>query len=55
MQDSFLNLRMNECLETVNDRHFWNPGVVSYAMIPDVAPTQKFFFFIVTSIVCVSS
>jgi hypothetical protein len=44
---------MNKCLERVNDRHFWNPKVFSYAMIPiDVTQTQEFlFFFIVTSIV----
>jgi hypothetical protein len=45
---------MNKCLETVNDRHFWNPGVFSYlAMIPRSPPNSRvsFFFFIVTSIV----
>jgi hypothetical protein len=25
---------MNKCLERFHDRHFWNPGVFSYAMIP---------------------
>ncbi len=25
----FQSLRMNKCLERVNDRHFWNPGVFS--------------------------
>jgi hypothetical protein len=46
---------MNKCLERVNDRHFWNPGVISYAIIPSVTPTQSFFFFpfIVTSVVYV--
>jgi hypothetical protein len=29
-------LWMNKCLERVNDRHFWNPGVFSYTMIPKV-------------------
>jgi hypothetical protein len=51
MQDSFLSLWVNKCLERVNDRHFWNPGVFSYAMIPrcQVNATQGVFFFIVTS------
>jgi hypothetical protein len=32
-------------MERVNDRHFWNPGVLlSYAMIPiNVAQTESFF------------
>jgi hypothetical protein len=47
----FLSLRMNECLERVNDRLFWNPGVFSYAMIPRWHPNSRVFFFIVTSIV----
>jgi hypothetical protein len=51
MQDSFLILRMNKCLERVNDRHFWNPGVFSYAMIPRRHPNSRVFFFIVASIV----
>jgi hypothetical protein len=43
---------MNTCFERVNDRHFWNPGVFNYAMIPRWCPNLKvFFFFIVTSIV----
>jgi hypothetical protein len=42
---------MNKCLERVNGRHFWNPGVVSYAMIPRCHPNSRIFFFIVTSIV----
>ncbi len=43
---------MNNCLERVNDRHFWNPGVFSYAMILSCRPNSRvFFFFIVTSIV----
>jgi hypothetical protein len=46
----FLSLQMNKCLKRVNDRQFWNPGVFSYSMIPDVASTQE-FFFIVTSMV----
>jgi hypothetical protein len=41
---------MNKCLERVNDRHFWNPAVFSYAMTPRCCP-NSFFFFIVTSIV----
>jgi hypothetical protein len=39
----FLSLRTNKCLERVNDWHFWDPGVFSYAMIQDVAPTQEIF------------
>ncbi len=35
----FMSLRMNKCLERVNDRHFGNSGVFSYA----IAPTQEFF------------
>ncbi len=43
---------MNKCLERVNDLHFWNPGVVSYAMIPRCHPNSRvFFFFIILSIV----
>jgi hypothetical protein len=30
----FLSLGMNKCLKRVDDRPFWNPGVMSYAMIP---------------------
>ncbi len=45
----FLSLRMNKCLERINDRHFWNPGVFSYAMIPRCRLNS--FFLIVTSIV----
>ncbi len=50
----FFSLRMNKCLKRVNDRHFWNPGVFSYAMIPRCHPNSLvffffFFFFIVTS------
>ncbi len=47
----FLSLRMNECLEMVNDWHFWNPRVFSYSMIPRCRPNARVFFFIVTSIV----
>jgi hypothetical protein len=47
----FLSLQMNTCLERVNDRHFWNPGVFSYAMIPRCRPNSRVFFFIVQSIV----
>jgi hypothetical protein len=48
----FLSLRMNKCLERVNDQHFWNPGVFSYAIILRCLPNSRvFFFFIVTSIV----
>ncbi len=41
----FLSLRMNNCLERVNDRHVWNPGVFSNAMIPRRRPNLKLFFF----------
>ncbi len=41
---------MNKCLERVNDRHFWNPGVFSYVMIPRWRPNSRVFSFIVTSI-----
>jgi hypothetical protein len=47
----FLSLLMSKCLERVNDRHFWIPGVISYAMIPRCHPNSRVFFFIVTSIV----
>ncbi len=42
---------MNKCLERVNDRYFWNPGVFSYAMIPRFRPNTRVFFFVVTSVV----
>ncbi len=42
---------MNKCLEMVNDRYFWNPGVFSYAMIPKMPPQLKSLFIIVKSIV----
>ncbi len=35
---------MNKCLERVNDRHFWNPGVFSYAMMPRCRHNSSFFF-----------
>jgi hypothetical protein len=44
---------MNKCLDRVNDRHFRNPGVSSYAIIPRCSPNLRVFFFIVTSIVYV--
>jgi hypothetical protein len=47
----FLSLRKNNCLERVDDRRFWNPGVFSYAMIPRCHPNSRVFFFIVLSIV----
>ncbi len=49
----FLSLRMNKCLRGFDDRHFWNPGVFSYAMIPRCRPNSR-AFFIVTSIVYAS-
>ncbi len=51
MQDSFSSLEMNKCLERVDDRHFWNPGVFSYAMIPRCRPNSRVFSFIVASII----
>jgi hypothetical protein len=42
---------MNRGLERVNDPHFWNPGVVSYAMVPRWHFNSRVFFFIVPSIV----
>jgi hypothetical protein len=51
MQDSFFELQMNNCLERVNDRHFWNFGAFSYAMIPRCRPNLSFFLLIITSIV----
>jgi hypothetical protein len=50
MQDIFLSLLMKKRLERVNDRHSWNPGVFSYAMIPKCRPNSK-GFFIVASVV----
>jgi hypothetical protein len=42
MQDSFF---FWVCwLERVNDRHFWNPGVFSYAMIPRCHPNSRVHF-----------
>ncbi len=41
---AFLSLRMNKCLERVNDRHFWNRGVFSYAMIPRCSPNSRVIF-----------
>jgi hypothetical protein len=42
---------MNKCLDRVNDRHSWNPGVLSYAMIPGCRANSRVFIFIITSIV----
>jgi hypothetical protein len=42
---------MNKSLERVNDRHFCNPGVFSYAMIPRCCPNARVIFFFVPSIV----
>jgi hypothetical protein len=48
----FLSLRTNKCMERINDRPFWNPGVFCYAMIPRWRPNfNVFFFLIVTSII----
>ncbi len=43
-----MSLRMNKCLEKVIDRHFWNPGVFSYAMMPRCRPNSRVFYFIIT-------
>jgi hypothetical protein len=43
MQDSFLSLRTNKCLERVNGRPFWNPGDFSYADTK-MSPQLKSFF-----------
>ncbi len=40
----FLSLRMNKCLERIDDGHFWSPGVFSYAMIPRCRPNSRYFF-----------
>jgi hypothetical protein len=45
MQDSFFEFVDEQVLERVNDRNFWNPGVVSYAMIPRSCPNSRVFFF----------
>ncbi len=48
----FLSLRMNKCLERFYGRHFWNPGVFRYALIPRCRPNSRVIFsFIVASIV----
>ncbi len=53
VQDSFFFEFTDEQVlaERVNDRHFWNLGVFSYAMIPRCRPNSRIFFFIVASIV----
>jgi hypothetical protein len=42
-----LCLLVNECFSRVTDRlfFFWNPGVVSYALIPRCRPSSTSFFF----------
>ncbi len=45
MQDSFSSLRMDKCLERVDDRHFSTLGVFSYAMIPPCRPNSRDFIF----------
>ncbi len=40
----FLSLRMNKCLEMVNDQNIWNPGIFSYAMILRCCPNSRDFF-----------
>jgi hypothetical protein len=42
---------MNMCLKRVDDRHFWTPGVFSYAMKPRCHPNSRVFFPFVTSVV----
>ncbi len=45
MQEVFLSLRVNKCLQRVNhDQQFWNLGVFSYAMIPRCQPNLTVFF-----------
>jgi hypothetical protein len=52
----FLSLRMNKCFERVNERHFWNPGVFSYTMIPRLRPNLKLFFHrYIYSLCCLQS
>jgi hypothetical protein len=37
----------DKCLERINERHFWNPGVFRYAMIIDnrkMSPQLRIFF-----------
>jgi hypothetical protein len=41
---------MNKCLERVDGRQFWNPGVFSYAIVPRCCPNSR-VFLIVTSVV----
>jgi hypothetical protein len=50
MQDSFLSLRMNKCMERVNDRHLesWS---LQLRNDTKMSPNSRIFFFIVTSIV----
>ncbi len=53
----FLSLWVNKCFLKVNDRHFWNPQVISYAIICNRCRPNSTFFSIVASIVygCVKS
>jgi hypothetical protein len=46
---------MNECLERVNGRHFWNPGVFSYATIPRCRPNSRVFFFLIVTLIVYAS
>ncbi len=36
---------MNKCLRRVDGRHFWIPGVFSYAMMPRCRSNSRVFFF----------
>ncbi len=45
MQDSFFEFADEKVFGRVNDRHFWNHGVFSYAMIPRCLPNSRVFFF----------
>jgi hypothetical protein len=44
----FLSLQMNKCMKRVNDRHFWNPGVFGYAMIPRCRLNSTLFFMVLS-------
>ncbi len=56
----FFEFEMNKCLERVDDRHFCNLEVFSYAVIARYRPNWSLFFFpfsflfIVASRVCVA-
>jgi hypothetical protein len=49
--ESWVNYGVNKCFLRVNDWHFWNPEVISYAMIPRRRPSSTIFFPIVASVI----